>query len=82
MNDGFLKPPSLGMWMTLGCGLCLLAPGFWPQTELPAVALLLIFGMIALSVVTRWLGRCIGYAIGRFGTEFMDGVRDSRNKRL
>ncbi len=81
MNDAFLKPPSLGIWMTFGCALCIVAFSLWPHVELPALGLLLILGAIAFGAIARWLGRCIGYAIGRIGYEFMEGFRESRNKR-
>jgi hypothetical protein len=81
MSDGFLRPPGLGIWLMLVSGAAVWASLLWPVVAMPAVLLVLVGGGIALGVVGRWLGRCVGYAAGWFVQEVSEGWREGRAGR-
>ena len=81
MNDGFLKPPGFGIWLAFISGVALVMSMFLGPT-IAAIGewTALLCAVIAISVVLRWLGRCIRYGIGVITTEFATGYNEARAK--
>lgn len=73
----FLKPPSIGMWLTFALCLAILAAGLFG--DVGEWVLLPIFGVcliVSASVVFRWLGRWAGFVTSYVAREMVEGYRE------
>lgn len=79
MADGFLKPPSAGMWLVLVSTASVFASQK-SEWEMPATLLFFACVLPPFWFVSRWVGRCVGTALGWTAREFAMGWRDGREK--
>jgi hypothetical protein len=81
MNDGFLKPPGFGIWLAFTSGTALVMSMFLgPTVAAIGEWVALLCSIIAVGIVLRWLGRCVGYWIGYVATEFATGYSQAREE--